>query len=135
MLESMYASLKLEARIDYHLSTLENTCRLLRTKVAGEKNIGTIWYNTYELVDEAIVKLKMIKSLLAKYRYTGLYVHLTDALQIANELTIKVNSKPALPSHKDNIRLIVSEITYEIRSIIKSINKEHDPSSFYTKAF
>lgn len=135
MLESMYASLKLEARIDYHLNTLENTYRLLRTKVAGEKSLGTIWYNTYELVDEAIIKLRMIKSLLAKYRYTGLYIHLTDAFQLANELSIKVDSKAALPSHKDNIRMIASEIAYEIRSIIKSTNKEPDTSSFYTKAF
>lgn len=135
ILESMYASLKLEARIDYHLSTLENTFRLLRTKVAGEKNAGSIWFNTFEIVDESIAKLRIIKNLLTRYRYTGLYIHLTDALQLANELLVKLDSKPALPAHKDNIRVILSEVSFEIRNIIKTTVKEVDITNSYTKAF
>lgn len=135
MLESMYASLKLEARIDYHLNILENSYRLLRTKIAGDRGVTSIWYNTYEIVDESISKLRIIKGLLSKYRYTGLHMYLADALQLANELIIKIDSKAALPAQKDTIRMILSEIIYELRGIIKSTAKEPDITSSYTKAF
>jgi len=135
LLDSMYASLRLEARIDYHLNSLENAYRLLRSRVAGEKSVGTIWFNTYEVVEEAVSKLRLIKSLLAKYRYTALYTYLVDALQLANELLIRIDSKPALPGHKDSVRVVASEVAYELRKILKKSRGEPDPSNLYSKAF
>lgn len=135
MFESMYASLRLEAKIDYYLSSLENAYRLLRNKVANNSLMDSIWYNTYELVDEAISKCKVVKSLLAKFRYTGIVMYLSDALSISNDLLLKTESRAALPSHRDNVRILASEIAYEIRKILRNMTEEPGLNTPYKRAF
>lgn len=134
-LESMYASLQLEAKIDYHLSSLENAFRLLRNKVANNMTTSNIWYSTYEMIDEAITKCRLIKSLLTKFRYTGLVIYLTDALRVSNELLLRTESRPALPSHKDNVRILASEISYGIKRILKKYIEEPESNVLYNRAF
>lgn len=123
-LEAMYETLKLEARIELHLEPLENAYRLLRARVAAESSVGSIWYNTYELLDETIAKLRAVKALLQKYRLTGLPLYLADALRLANELVIRAESRPAIPSQKDSVRVAASEVAFRVSEILKKVGAE-----------
>ncbi len=113
----MYEALKLESLIEYYIEKIKKAYHVAERKVRANPRPNNLWVPTKELLEEALVKLHMVKQLVTKTKTRGSPHYLVDAMDRLSNLYYSIESRRGMPNVKKNVAASVMGILLEVRKL------------------
>ncbi len=118
--EKRVFSLGLESKVDYYIEIIENARRAYEKAFRTGSYPPSMVRASLESMEATVHRLAIIKSLLSRYRLTLLDHYLEEALREARGIRYSIRGGLVYPTIASKLEQIVSEIEYDLRSLLRS---------------
>jgi len=119
--ETMYATLRVEAKLSLYLEKLINSYRILSSIISAASKPRVELVETKEALESAIVKLKLLMDNLKRYRGSFVVHYIEDSLTSIEREILELEEKAILENVKRWVVALLEDIRIELRNMLKEL--------------